>query len=130
MKFNINNKIFLYRCIKYVLEGGIVAAATYFIPSRGKVDYKEIAMISITAATIFLIIDIFASTPTNNSISKTIVNKKKKKTNIVDKPTTITPEISINQEQIIKIPIIEESKSIVNSNSIEPLYDDDNIILY
>jgi hypothetical protein len=45
--------------IKYVLEGLAVAVAAYVIPRR-KADPKEIALIALTAAAIFAVLDLFA----------------------------------------------------------------------
>ena len=49
----------LQSVIKYVLEGVAVAVAAYFIP-RKTVDLKEIAIIALTAAATFAILDQFA----------------------------------------------------------------------
>jgi len=49
----------LQSVIKYVLEGLAVAVAAYFIP-RKTVDIKEIAIIALTAAATFAILDQFA----------------------------------------------------------------------
>jgi hypothetical protein len=45
--------------VKYMLEGLAVAAAAYYIP-RKTVDLKEIAMIAVTAAAVFAVLDQFA----------------------------------------------------------------------
>lgn len=45
--------------VKYLLEGLAVAAAAYYIPRR-TADLKEIAMIAITAASVFAVLDMFA----------------------------------------------------------------------
>jgi len=44
---------------KYLLEGAAVALAAFYIPRRS-VDPKEIAMIAITAAAVFAILDMFS----------------------------------------------------------------------
>lgn len=45
--------------VKYLLEGLAVAAAAYYIPKRTG-DLKEIAMIAVTAAAVFAVLDQFA----------------------------------------------------------------------
>lgn len=47
------------RAIKYLVEGGAVAVAAYFIPRR-KINMQEIAMIAVTAAAVFAILDMYA----------------------------------------------------------------------
>merc|ERR1712232_510735 len=49
----------LTRAIKYLVEGGAVAIAAYFIPRR-KMDLQEVAMIAVTAAAVFAILDLYA----------------------------------------------------------------------
>lgn len=49
----------LARVIKYIVEGGAVAVAAYFIP-RKKMDLQEIIMIALTAAAVFAILDLYA----------------------------------------------------------------------
>ena len=49
----------LSRLIKYLVEGGAVAVAAYFIPRR-KMDLQEVAMIALTAAAVFAILDLYA----------------------------------------------------------------------
>lgn len=44
---------------KYLLEGLAVAIAAFYIPQR-KVDPKEIGMIALTAAAVFMVLDLFA----------------------------------------------------------------------
>lgn len=48
--------------VKYMLEGLAVAAAAYFIPTRRPVDPKEIALIAVTAAVVFAVLDMLAPT--------------------------------------------------------------------
>jgi hypothetical protein len=47
------------RVIKYIIEGTAVALAAYYIP-RKKMEVKEIAMIAVTAAAIFAVLDLWA----------------------------------------------------------------------
>lgn len=47
------------KLIKYVLEGAAVAAAAYYIPRRN-IDLNEVAMIALTAAAVFAVLDHFA----------------------------------------------------------------------
>jgi len=47
------------RAVKYLVEGGAVALAAYFIPRR-KMDLQEVAMIAVTAAAVFAILDLYA----------------------------------------------------------------------
>src|SRR5438552_17971964 len=49
----------LARAIKYVVEGGAVAVAAYFIP-RKKMNLQEIVMIALTAVAVFAILDLYA----------------------------------------------------------------------
>ena len=45
--------------LKYLLEGLAVAAAAYYIPQR-KTNLREVAMIALTAAATFAVLDLFA----------------------------------------------------------------------
>lgn len=45
--------------VKFLLEGLAVAAAAFYIPRR-KADLREIAMIALTAAAVFAVLDQFA----------------------------------------------------------------------
>ncbi len=54
------NALLFQRLIKYALEGGAVALAAYYIPSRGQTSLQEVLMIALTAATVFLVLDVFA----------------------------------------------------------------------
>ena len=47
------------RAIKYILEGGCVAIAAYYIPKK-KMKGEEILMLAITAAATFAILDMYA----------------------------------------------------------------------
>ena len=49
----------LARFVKYLVEGGAVALAVYFIPTR-KPDIQEVAMIAVTAAAVFAVLDRWA----------------------------------------------------------------------
>lgn len=49
----------LQSLIKYLLEGAAVAVAAFYIPRR-KVDLQEIALIALTAAAVFAVLDMFA----------------------------------------------------------------------
>jgi len=49
----------LQSLLKYVVEGLAVAAAAFYIPRR-KSDLQEIAMIALTAAAVFAVLDHFA----------------------------------------------------------------------
>lgn len=51
----------LTRLIKYLIEGGAVALAAYFIPRR-PMDLPDIAKLAVTAAAVFAILDLFAPT--------------------------------------------------------------------
>lgn len=56
---NLDLQNALTKAIKYVIEGFAVAVAAYYIPQR-EMDMQEIAMIAITAAATFAILDILA----------------------------------------------------------------------
>lgn len=56
------------RAIKYLVEGLAVALAAYFIPRRS-MDLGEVAMIAVTAAAVFAILDLYA--PTAASAART-----------------------------------------------------------
>ena len=47
------------RAVKYLIEGGAVAVAAYYIPKK-KMNIEEIAMIAVTAAATFAILDMYA----------------------------------------------------------------------
>jgi hypothetical protein len=55
----INFREIIARIIKYIVEGGAVAVASYLIPRR-KMDLQEIIMIALTAAAVFAILDLYA----------------------------------------------------------------------
>ena len=55
--FNLSEMV--SRAIKYIVEGGAVAVAAYFIPRR-KMNLQEIVMIALTAAAVFAILDLYA----------------------------------------------------------------------
>lgn len=50
---------FVILIVKYLLEGLAVAAAAYWLSNK-KTDLSEVGMIGLTAATIFLLLDMFA----------------------------------------------------------------------
>ena len=55
-------KLLLERIFKYFVEGSMVALAAFVIPSRkAKLNWEEIAMISLTAAATFAVLDMYAS---------------------------------------------------------------------
>lgn len=54
---NLTNAV--QRAIKYLIEGFAVALAAYYIPQR-EMDMQEVAMIAITAAVTFAVLDILA----------------------------------------------------------------------
>lgn len=47
------------RAIKYLIEGGAVAVAAYYIPNK-KMNVEEIVMIAVTAAATFALLDMYA----------------------------------------------------------------------
>ena len=47
------------RAVKYLIEGGAVAVAAYYIPKK-QMNIEEIIMIAITAAATFAILDMYA----------------------------------------------------------------------
>lgn len=47
------------RAVKYLIEGGAVAVAAYYIPKK-KMNIEEIVMIAVTAAATFAILDMYA----------------------------------------------------------------------
>ena len=48
------------RALKYLIEGGAVAIAAYYIPAgRNKLSLEEICMIAVTAAATFAILDMY-----------------------------------------------------------------------
>lgn len=49
----------IYRFFKYVVEGLAVALAAYYLPRKGGLSFEEIAMISITAAATFAVLDMY-----------------------------------------------------------------------
>ena len=60
-----NNREVLYignvarRACKYLIVGIVVGLAAYYIPKSRRLEYEEVAMIAITAAAIFAILDIY-----------------------------------------------------------------------
>lgn len=55
----LNFQEVLRRVIKYLVEGLAVAIAAYYIPQRN-MSLREIAMIGLTAAAIFAILDLYS----------------------------------------------------------------------
>ena len=49
----------LQSLVKYLLEGLAVAAAAFYIPQK-KTDLQEVALIAVTAAAVFAVLDLFA----------------------------------------------------------------------
>ena len=47
------------RAVKYLIEGGAVAVAAYYIPKK-QMKIEEIVMIAITAAATFALLDLYA----------------------------------------------------------------------
>lgn len=47
------------RAVKYLVEGAAVAVAAFYIPRR-QMDLEEIAMIAVTAAATFALLDMYA----------------------------------------------------------------------
>ncbi len=47
------------RAVKYLIEGGAVAVAAYYIPKKN-LNVEEIVMIAITAAATFALLDMYA----------------------------------------------------------------------
>lgn len=56
---NVDIQEMIKRIIRYLIEGGAVALAAYYIPQK-KMDLKEVAMIAITAAAVFAVLDMYA----------------------------------------------------------------------
>ena len=55
-------RLLLERVFKYFVEGTMVALAAFVIPSnKAKLNWEEIAMISLTAAATFAVLDMYAS---------------------------------------------------------------------
>jgi len=55
----LNIQTVFSRAVKYLVEGGAVALAAYFIPRR-RMELQEILMIAVTAAAVFAILDLYA----------------------------------------------------------------------
>ena len=55
----LNLQTVVTRAVKYLVEGGAVAVAAYFIPRR-TMQLQEIAMIAVTAAAVFAILDLYS----------------------------------------------------------------------
>ena len=50
----------LFRFIKYLIEGMVVALVAHWIPSKFKLSIKEIATIALTASATFSVLDYVA----------------------------------------------------------------------
>lgn len=58
--FSIDAEEILVRLTKYLLEGGVVAAAAFLIPSNHKLDLQHIILIGLVAAATFSLLDLAA----------------------------------------------------------------------
>jgi len=47
------------RALKYIVEGGAVALAAFYIPAGKKLKLEEVLMIALTAAATFAILDMY-----------------------------------------------------------------------
>ena len=54
------------RAVKYLIEGGAVAVAAYYIPKK-QMNVEEIVMIAITAAATFALLDMYAPSIGNDA---------------------------------------------------------------
>ena len=59
MDYTLDFEEIVRRVFKYLVEGLAVAVAAYYIPSRN-MNLREVAMIGLTAAAIFSILDMYA----------------------------------------------------------------------
>lgn len=59
--FTYNYTDIFQRAVKYILEG-LAVAVVAFTFTRGKLDWKEIVMLGVTAAFVFAILDTFSPT--------------------------------------------------------------------
>ena len=59
------------RTLKYIVEGVLVAVAAFLIP-RGKPKLEEIAMLGLTAAAVFAVLDMDAPATGNNMLSSSV----------------------------------------------------------
>jgi hypothetical protein len=57
-----------YRFFKYLIEGLAVAIAAYYLPRNRSLGFDEIAMIAITAAATFALLDMY--TPSVGAFSR------------------------------------------------------------
>jgi len=48
------------RLLKYLIEGLVVAVVAHWIPSKAKLQLEEVAIIALTAAATFSVLDHFA----------------------------------------------------------------------
>ena len=63
---NFNNQEIVKRVIKYLIEGIIVAIAARCLPEKS-LKFEEIALIALTAAATFSILDTFIPTMSQNA---------------------------------------------------------------
>ena len=59
MKLGFNLQEILKRAVKYLIEGGAVAVAAFYIP-KNRMKIEEVVMIAITAAATFALLDMYA----------------------------------------------------------------------
>jgi hypothetical protein len=59
LKSGIDFQEILKRAVKYLIEGGAVAVAAFYIPNT-KLKMEEVVMIAITAAATFALLDMYA----------------------------------------------------------------------
>ena len=50
----------LKRALKYLVEGGAVALAAFYIPQGKRLALQEVLMLAVTAAATFAILDLYA----------------------------------------------------------------------
>ena len=55
------------RILKYIVEGGAVALAAFYIPSGKSLKIEEVLMIALTAAATFAILDMYAPSVGNTA---------------------------------------------------------------
>ena len=58
-KFELDSKEIIKRTVKYISEGTAVALAARYIPAK-KININEVAMIALTAACVFAMLDLYA----------------------------------------------------------------------
>ncbi len=50
----------LKRALKYLVEGGAVALAAFYIPKGKSLNLQEVLMLAVTAAATFAVLDLYA----------------------------------------------------------------------